>query len=114
MDAVSKVEIEPSGLFKYILIKVHDPANPNIEPVTIVRGLQLSYHSDIYDVVQEKLQPLDCEPIGGGRISHDPDNKKVLIYGYSQSYGRADHELTAKLIKQAFPDYSISITDDEY
>lgn len=64
--------------------------------------------------VQEKLQPLDCEPIGGGRISHDAEDKKIFIYGYSQSYGRADHELTAKLIKKTYPDYAISVTDDEY
>ncbi|XP_075991912.1 14 kDa phosphohistidine phosphatase-like [Anticarsia gemmatalis] len=114
LDGVPKVEIEPTGVFKYVMIKVHDTKHPNVEPVTIIRGIQLSYHSDIYDVVQEKLQPLDCEPIGGGRISHDPENKKIFIYGYSQSYGRADHELTAKLIKKAYPDYSISITDDEY
>lgn len=53
LDTIPRVEIEPSGVFKYILINVHDKTLPNVEPVTIVRGIQLSYHSDIYDVVSE-------------------------------------------------------------
>ncbi|XP_061708299.1 14 kDa phosphohistidine phosphatase-like isoform X1 [Cydia pomonella] len=116
LAAVPKVDIDPTGVFKYILIKVYDKAQNNQEPsITIVRGYQrCNYHSDIYDEVQEKLQPLDCEPLGGGRISHEPDNKKIHIYGYSQGYGKADHEETAKLIKDAYPSYTITISDEGY
>lgn len=64
--------------------------------------------------VQEKLAPLDCEPLGGGRISHDPENKKIHIYGYSQGYGKANHETTAKLVKEAYPGYTITISDEGY
>lgn len=53
LECIPKVEIEPSGVFKYIMLNVHDANCPNIEPVTIVRGLNLSYHSDIYDVVSQ-------------------------------------------------------------
>ncbi|XP_047984537.1 14 kDa phosphohistidine phosphatase-like isoform X2 [Leguminivora glycinivorella] len=116
LKAVPKVDIDPSGVFKYILIKVHGKEQNNQEPsITIVRGYQrCNYHSDIYDEVQEKLQPLDCEPLGGGRISHEPDNKKIHIYGYSQGYGKADHEEAAKLIKDAYPSYTITISDEGY
>lgn len=64
--------------------------------------------------MQAKLDPLDSEPLGGGRISHEPDNKKIHIYGYSQGYGKADHEITAQLVKDAYPGYTISISDDGY
>lgn len=64
--------------------------------------------------VAEKLYPLDCDPMGGGRISHDSESKKIHIYGYSQGYGKGDHELAAKLIKEAYPDYKITISDEGY
>ncbi|XP_049876536.1 14 kDa phosphohistidine phosphatase-like [Pectinophora gossypiella] len=116
LDSVPKVDIDPDGVFKYILIKVYDKEKDNVEPsTTIVRGYKRhNYHSDIYDEVQDKLKPLDCEPIGGGRISHQPDDKKIHIYGYSQGYGKADHEVTARLIKDAFPNYTITISDEGY
>lgn len=42
--------------------------------------------ADIYDKVSEELEKdgvLDCECIGGGRIKHDPQGKKIHVYGYS-------------------------------
>jgi hypothetical protein len=30
----------------------------------------------------------------------------VLIYGFSQAYGRADHSRTAELVRRAFPAYA--------
>ncbi|KOB69620.1 Phosphohistidine phosphatase [Operophtera brumata] len=116
LEAIPKVDIDPSGVFKYILIKVHGEMVNNEEPsVNIVRGFKrCEYHADIFDEVQPKLEPFDCEPLGGGRISHEPDNKKIHIYGYSQGYGKADHEITAQLVKAAFPGYTISISDEGY
>ncbi|XP_047020587.1 14 kDa phosphohistidine phosphatase-like [Helicoverpa zea] len=115
LEAIPKVDIDPAGVFKYILLNVYDKTKVNVEPVVIVRGYKrCNYHSDIYDEVQERLQPLDCEPLGGGRISHDAENKKIHIYGYSQGYGKADHEVTAKLIKKAFPGYAITVSDEGY
>lgn len=57
---------------------------------------------------------MDCECIGGGRINHDAANKKIHVYGYSQGYGKADHEITAKLLKDTYKDYTISISDEGY
>nr|XP_053610611.1 14 kDa phosphohistidine phosphatase-like isoform X2 [Plodia interpunctella] len=116
LEAVPKVDIDPEGVFKYILLKVHGKAKDNQEvSTTIVRGYKrCNYHSDIYDEVQAKLKNLDCEPLGGGRISHDSENKKIHIYGYSQGYGKADHEVAAKLIKECFPSYTITISDEGY
>lgn len=41
---------------------------------------------DILDTVESGLMPLDllCDCLGGGRIEHDPDKKKISVYGYSQ------------------------------
>lgn len=42
--------------------------------------------ADIYEKVSEELEKdghLDCECIGGGRIKHDAQAKKIHVYGYS-------------------------------
>ena len=42
--------------------------------------------ADIYEKVAEELEEgglLDCECIGGGRIKHDAQAKKIHVYGYS-------------------------------
>ena len=46
----------------------------------------LFLEADIYDKVSEELEKdghLDCECLGGGRIKHDPEAKKIHVYGYS-------------------------------
>ncbi|MEQ2230624.1 hypothetical protein ILYODFUR_031355, partial [Ilyodon furcidens] len=63
---------------------------------------------DIYDKVSAELEEgslLDCECIGGGRIKHDPDAKKIHVYGYSIGYGRANHAVTTEKLKEHYPDY---------
>lgn len=42
--------------------------------------------ADIYEKVAEELEKdghLDCECVGGGRIKHDAQAKKIHVYGYS-------------------------------
>lgn len=42
--------------------------------------------ADIYEKVSAELEKdghLDCECVGGGRIKHDPQAKKIHVYGYS-------------------------------
>ncbi|CAK1601599.1 unnamed protein product [Parnassius mnemosyne] len=115
LDTIPKVDIDSSGIFKYILMNVYDKNKEEKPPVIIVRGYKrCNYHSDIYDEVQEKLHPLDCEVLGGGRISHDSDLKQIQIYGYSQGYGKADHDITAKIIKDFYTDYTITTSDEGY
>ncbi|XP_059055066.1 14 kDa phosphohistidine phosphatase-like [Achroia grisella] len=112
---VPTVDIDPSGVFKYLLIKLYDRKQSEENFVYIVRGYcRCIYHSDVYVEVQEKLHPLDCDIVGGGSISHEPSLKKIRIYGHAHGYGKADHEITAKLIKAAFPNYKITISDKAY
>lgn len=75
------------------------------------------YHGDIYDTVTPGIESkkLDCECVGGGRIRHEPDKKSILVYGYSQGYGKADHSITVELLKKKYPDYaSITFSNDGY
>lgn len=74
----------------------------------------MPYFNTVSFQVQEKLQPLDCDTLGGGRISHDPSKKSIHIYGYSQGFGKADHELAAEMLKKVYPDFKISTSDEGY
>ncbi|GLV38021.1 janus A [Carabus blaptoides fortunei] len=118
LGQVADVDIDPAGVFKYILIKVYATEVDGVEPEKmIVRGYkECPFHADIYDKVTPDIQKLglDTECVGGGRINHDPDAKNIKVYGYSQGYGKADHSLSVVVLKKTYPDYDISWTDDGY
>ncbi|CAG5135159.1 unnamed protein product [Candidula unifasciata] len=105
--SIPDVEIDKSGKFKYILIKVHDP-DVDREFKHIVRGTsKANYHADIYNNVAGMIEEkgLDCEVLGGGRIDHEPAKKSIKIYGYSQQFGQADHTITQSLLLRKYKDY---------
>uniref|UniRef100_A0A914USK1 14 kDa phosphohistidine phosphatase n=1 Tax=Plectus sambesii TaxID=2011161 RepID=A0A914USK1_9BILA len=114
MDAVENVDIDGSGKFKYILIKVTDKATK--ESKFIVRGYErCGFHGDILDEVEPALQSkytLDC--VGGGRIIHHPDKKQIEVFGYSQGYGQADHAKSIAILKTRYPDYSFTKSNEGY
>lgn len=109
-EAVPLVDIDDDGRFKYILIKVFgkELADGTEPSKLIVRGyaraewhgivlvdcclffckytdVLIVFTADIYDEVNSSLQclGLDSECLGGGRIEHYPDVKKLKVFGYS-------------------------------
>uniref|UniRef100_A0A7N4P4A0 14 kDa phosphohistidine phosphatase n=1 Tax=Sarcophilus harrisii TaxID=9305 RepID=A0A7N4P4A0_SARHA len=72
--------------------------------------------ADIYDKVSEEIQKkgFDCECLGGGRISHQSQDKKIHVYGYSMGFGRAQHSLSTEKIKAHYPTYEVTWADDGY
>lgn len=76
----------------------------------------VSSTADIYDEVSSSLSGLglETECVGGGRIEHRPDLKRIKVYGYSQAYGKADHEQSKRLITVDYPDYDIEASDEGY
>ncbi|KAG7176652.1 14 kDa phosphohistidine phosphatase-like [Homarus americanus] len=118
LDNVANVDID-NGVFKYVLMKVyHSPEGGSEISKFITRGYtSAGFHSDVYEQVTPDIekQGMDCECVGGGRIRHEPDKKTILVYGYSQGFGRADHGITVDLLKAKYPDYNkISFSDDGY
>ncbi|XP_042526174.1 14 kDa phosphohistidine phosphatase [Dipodomys spectabilis] len=117
---IPDVDIDPEGVFKYVLIRVHSrpPSGaPGEDSKEIVRGYKWAeYHADIYDKVCGELQKegYDCECLGGGRISHQSQDKKIHVYGYSMGYGRAQHSVSTEKIKSKYPDYEVTWADDGY
>ena len=121
MDSLPAVDIDSDGKFKYILIRVSDGQQ---EPRHLVRGYKwAAFHADILDhVVEKELKPLKQRVAGlrwscpgGGRIQHNARDKTILIYGYSQGFGRPDHSISADLVKQRYADYaSIDWSNEGY
>ncbi|XP_054440752.1 14 kDa phosphohistidine phosphatase isoform X1 [Pteronotus mesoamericanus] len=142
---IPDVDIDPDGVFKYVLIRVRAAAPseaPAGESKDIVRGYKWAeYHAaqrwgfrplgpraaraecralpipaDIYDKVSGEMQKkgYDCECLGGGRISHQSQDKKIHVYGYSMGFGRAQHSVSTEKIKAQYPDYEVTWTDDGY
>ncbi|XP_022279259.1 14 kDa phosphohistidine phosphatase isoform X1 [Canis lupus baileyi] len=72
--------------------------------------------ADIYDKVSGDMQKkgYSCECLGGGRISHQSQDKKIHVYGYSMGYGRAQHSISTEKIKAMYPDYEVTWADDGY
>lgn len=110
---VDDVDIDPEGTFKYILINI----STNGAKKKIVRGYsRCGYHSDILDEVTPELKKLGikakCE--GGGRIQHDASASKLNVYGYSQGFGKAKHEISVEILKKKYPNYEITWSDDGY
>ncbi|XP_015126832.1 14 kDa phosphohistidine phosphatase [Diachasma alloeum] len=117
LDQIPDVDIDPNGVFKYILVHVHDDNNKQSKP--IVRGYaRCQWHADIYDEIGNELKKygagLDTECVGGGRIDHSAEGKTIKVYGYSQGFGKADHEVSVGLLKKKYPDYGITCSDEGY
>ncbi|XP_077295967.1 14 kDa phosphohistidine phosphatase-like [Arctopsyche grandis] len=111
MDQLEPVDISDDGVFKYILIRVKDSSGSD---TNIVRGYaHAAWHADIFEEVSEKLKPLKCKCLGGGKIDHNSKGKRLEVYGISQAYGKADHEAAAALLKKKYPSYFITVNNDD-
>ncbi|XP_026802647.1 14 kDa phosphohistidine phosphatase isoform X2 [Pangasianodon hypophthalmus] len=94
LSKVPDVEIDPDGKFKYILVRVK--VKGGTDHKDIVRGTKSAeYHNHIF----EKLSPamdtlgLECTCLGGGKIEHDSNKKKLRVFGESTCF-RAMERLT--------------------
>ena len=60
------------------------------------------------------LRLAQVEPLGGGRILHDPLSRRMTVYGYSQAYGQADHVVSRAIIARMYPLHDIEVSDEGY
>ncbi|KAF7996165.1 hypothetical protein HCN44_011496 [Aphidius gifuensis] len=77
-----------------------------------------TFLADIYEEINKELKKygpgLDTECVGGGRINHNSAKQAIKVYGYSQGFGKADHQVSVGLLKQKYPNYVITWSDDGY
>ncbi|KAE9548577.1 hypothetical protein FO519_008214 [Halicephalobus sp. NKZ332] len=113
IDEIPDVEIDGTGKFKYIQIKVKDKDSGDTK--LIVRGYgRCGYHNDILDEVKTQYKGFSFTCPGGGRIDHHEGNKTLFVYGFSQAYGQPDHSKAVELLKQKYPNYNITYSNEGY
>ena len=108
---IPDVDIDESGVFKYIQIKISKNGAEKI----IVRGYsRASYHADIAEEVSPGLEALGfkCSVLGGGRI--EKVLKSINVYGYSVAYGQPNHQIAVEKIKTAFPTFEVTWSNEGY
>lgn len=116
-DALAKipdVEIDPEGTFKYILVRVKVKGGDAHKD--IVRGTKSAqYHNHIFEKVSPALDALgmECQCLGGGKIEHNSQEKKLRVFGESTAFGKADHSVSVDKLKTAFNNYEITCSGDE-
>ncbi|XP_008334610.1 14 kDa phosphohistidine phosphatase [Cynoglossus semilaevis] len=115
-DALAKVpdvEIDPEGTFKYILVRVK--VKDGEAHKDIVRGTKSAqYHNHIFEKISPAVEVLglECQCLGGGKIEHNNQEKKLRVFGESTGYGKADHSVTVEKLKTVFSNYDITWSDD--
>ncbi|XP_053555504.1 14 kDa phosphohistidine phosphatase [Bombina bombina] len=117
LDAIPEVEIDPEGVFKYILMRVSPGAGGSSGHYRdIVRGTKSAeYHNHIFEKVNPAMQALgfECKCLGGGKIDHNCKDQKIRVFGESTGYGKADHSVTAEKLKKVFTGYEVTWSDDK-
>lgn len=112
-DAIPEVKID-TGRFKYVLLRVYDSdGNSKL----VVRGsCSAAYHINIKTAFETECQEngLSVDVLGGGRIEHDDQKGRIVIYGYSSAFGTAVHEVTGVLCQKWFPDYDYRMIKVSY
>ena len=119
LDQIPDCIIDANGVFKYIQINVTDTKS-NVSKIVLRGSNKYKFHADNFDAFTNELISLGlalkttCFCPGGGRLDIKKDKKHILIYGYSQSYGQCDHQISSKIIIKNFPDYKIECSNDGY
>eukprot|EP01069_Polyplicarium_translucidae_P007598 Polyplicarium_translucidae@DN3129_c0_g1_i1.p2 len=105
------VDIDSDGCFKYVLLEGECGGQTR----TFVRGTaEVDYHFEVIAPLELQLEEAGIRNVvlGGGRIRRL--GRRVEIFGFSYTYGRADHEKTAMLIRGEEPHCQVVVTDEEY
>ena len=113
-ETVPIVKIDPEGTYKYVQILYDNKI--------YIRGrADCKYHKGIYkkfitEIKNTGKKDIKTKCLGGGRIKKDEQNKTIFVYGYSNAYGRYEnqHEKSVEMLKEVFPDYKITCSNEGY
>ena len=113
-NILKECKIDKNGEFKYIQILCTNKENNNKSKI-IIRGTSFfSHHKEIFDdfiteIKNSKNEDLinnyDYKCLGGGKI--EINGKMICVYGYSVTFGQADHLKTVEILKKYFPKKTI-------
>jgi phosphohistidine phosphatase len=112
---VASVQIA-DGSHKYVLIQAEQDGATHYF-VTSRRGA--SYHRNAAEPLIAELEAAgyyDIEVTGGGRIFLDEDKKKISIFGFSYSFGLANHSISREVVLEdpRYKGFDVTISDEGY
>ena len=113
-NIIKECKIDNSGDFKYIQILITNKEDKNDSKI-IIRGTSFfSHHKQIFDDFLTEIKNTkndllinnyEYKCIGGGNIEFN--GKMISVYGYSVTYGQADHYKTVEILKKYYPNKTI-------
>jgi phosphohistidine phosphatase len=112
---VAAVQIA-DGAHKYVLIQAEQDGGTHYF-VTSRRGA--AYHRNAAEPLIAELEAAgyyDIEVTGGGRVFLDEDKKKISIFGFSYSFGLANHTISREVVLEdpRYKDFDVTISDEGY
>jgi phosphohistidine phosphatase len=126
-----------NGRHKYVLIKAEYVA-PRPPPSTTITadGKRNSvatstqyfvtsqqgakYHRNAAEPMIAEIEQAGCyqdiDIVGGGRIDLDEHAKKISVFGFSYSFGQANHAISRQVILEdaRYQDYDVTISNEGY
>lgn len=114
----SFISFSPNPPFQYVLVSARDPASQNMQ-IFVRSSAAAAYHREVAEpLVAELIEGgrVNVKVLGGGRINVDTAEKKVVVYGFSYAFGKADHRKAAAMIRRAegFEDFDVTWNDEGY
>ena len=113
-NIIKDCKIDSNGEFKYIQILCTDKEDKNKSKI-IIRGTSFfTHHKQIFDDFMTEVQNSKNEElknnyefkcIGGGNI--EINGKMISVYGYSVTYGQADHLKAVEILQKKYPNKTI-------
>ncbi|KAF8820747.1 phosphohistidine phosphatase [Cardiosporidium cionae] len=111
LRSIPKVQID-EGTFKYVLLHV-----PETDTYLVRGNASAQYHYECAVPTLEllSLHGIKADVLGGGRIKHSAVARTIDIFGFSYSYGMADHSMVAEILRIKFGnEYTISVRNNGY
>lgn len=62
--------------------------------------------------LRQAVAVTQVEPLGGGRI--EVQGRSATIYGYSQTFGQAPHDISAALVRRCYPLLNVQVSYEGY
>ncbi|CAH3024110.1 unnamed protein product [Porites evermanni] len=114
LKSVADVEIDATGRFKYVLIKVIDDSGGGVYKY-VVRGFDwANYHGKFCNSSATLISLHSFCFKGFGRADHSITLISLHSFCF-KGFGRADHSITVDKLKKAYPDYtSITFSNEGY
>jgi hypothetical protein len=100
LEEIPTVSIDPEGRFKYILARITD--NQGNQKLVVRGRRDAKEHAALVKELKKNIGDMNLEILGGGWIAFIENDKCILIL-MGSSFGTADHEKTAQLLREAFP-----------